>query len=95
MICPTCNEDDIGEPPWESWHRCANCDVHPETSLHMKAQRERIAALEAKLEAMRRKERARALFDNPPSPHAGLTAWQRWKEETDAAIAAAQEQEDE
>ena len=47
----------------------------------------------ARLEAMRRKERARELFDNPPSPHAGLTEWQRWKEETDAAIAAQQEQE--
>ena len=47
----------------------------------------------AKLEAMRRKERARELFDNPPSPHAGLTEWQRWKEATDAAIAAQQEQE--
>ena len=64
MICPTCNEDDIGEPPWESWHRCANCDVHPETSLHMKAQRERIAALEAKLEAMERtNERMRQMLE--------------------------------
>ena len=52
MICPTCNEHDVGQSPWPSWYRCGNCDVHPETSLHMKEQRERIAALEAKLEAM-------------------------------------------
>ena len=55
MICPTCNEWDIGEPPWESWYQCANCDVHPETSLHMKAQRERIAALEAERDGLRAK----------------------------------------
>lgn len=54
MICPTCNEHDVGEPPWESWYRCANCDVHPETSLYMKAQHEKIVILEAKLEALER-----------------------------------------
>ena len=54
MICPTCNEWDIGEPPWPSWYQCANCDIHPEISLHMKAQRERIAALETENAELRR-----------------------------------------
>ena len=57
MICPTCNEQDIGEPPWESWYRCANCDIHPDTSLYMKTQRERIASLEVKLDAMEQERR--------------------------------------
>ena len=55
MICPTCNDHDIGEPPWPSWYQCANCDIHPETSLHRKTQREKIAALEAERDELKAK----------------------------------------
>jgi hypothetical protein len=45
MNCPTCKEWDIGEGPWESWRRCPNCDVHPDTSIYMAALRATNTAL--------------------------------------------------
>ena len=51
-----------------------------------------VATLEAKLEAMERQAKAHSMLHNPPSSDAPISAWQRWKQDTDAAIAAAQEE---
>ena len=48
--------------------------------------------LKAKLEAMERQAKAHSMLHNPPSSDAPISAWQRWKQDTDAAIAAAQEE---
>lgn len=54
-----------------------------------------VAALEAKLRAMELKQKASDLLDDPPSPYAPGSEWQRWQSETNAAIVAAKTAQEE
>ena len=62
-----------------------------DTSLENTSLRQRVEALERELNQHHLKERAEYLLNNPPLPEAGLSKWQAWKEETDMALAAAQD----